>query len=83
MNQMTEKQTQVWKCGNVHQVGRLHREATRNPNKALRDQYATDKNIEGTTAWAIRMANGISSNDLSAYTDDVCDKIINVLNNNN
>ena len=58
---MTEAVSRVWHKAAAMDVQKLYSNATRNPDKAIRDQFKADRKIRGTLAWgiceAIRLIN--------------------------
>ena len=50
MNDATAK---VWHAAEAAKIGTQYTAATRNPDKAVRDQFKIDRDTVGTRAWGI------------------------------
>ena len=68
----------VWRKASAMNCGALYSTATRNPDKAIRDKFRSDRYIPGTKAWGICQAVRISTCNPS---DEECEAIVAALDN--
>ena len=63
----------LWNLADSAGVGALYMEATRNPDKAVRDQFKVDREIRGTRAWAICSCMALSNPSTEYSEEDVAE----------
>ena len=75
---MSEQMARLWKLADRIGVAKMRTELVRNPDRAIRDQFAIDAQIEGTKAWAINQCMAMA-NPSCTYSDEQCAQITSAL----
>ncbi len=73
MNTMNEATTKLWHAAEAAKIAAQYSAATRNPDKAIRDQFKIDREIVGSKAWGICECMTLAT---ANFTDEQVDAIL-------